>query len=115
MTPTEYLDTPNGKELKQYFDNYFDVAKSMSGDWWRRNCAHFAFISEAWIAFSEGHFDSVNDIDDDFANANPKDIFDGIIGWSEGSDDAAIVLTCNHDYARDEELRDAWRWYKDYE
>ena len=115
MTVTEYLDTPNGKELKQYFDNYFDVAKSMSGDWWWRNCAHFAFITEAWIAFTEGHFDSVNDIDDDFADANPKDIFDGVIHWSEGSDDAAVVLTCNHDYARDEELRDAWRWYKDYE
>ena len=114
MTVTEYLDTPNGKRLKQYFDDYFTTAKTKSGEWWRCNCAHFAFISEVWIAFCEGHFDTVDEIDDDFAEANPKDIFDGIIGWADGSEDAAIVLTCNHDIARDEELRDAWRWYKDY-
>lgn len=114
MTITEYLNSPNGKELKQLFDNYFTDAKKRGGEWWRCNCAHFAFISEAWIAFCEGHFNTVDEIDDDFAKANPKDIFDGIIGWANGSEDAAIVLTCNHDVARDEELRDAWRWYKDY-
>ena len=114
MTVTEYLDTPNGKELRQLFDNYFTDAKKRDGEWWRCNCAHFAFISEAWIAFCEGHFDTVDEIDDNFADANPNDIFDGIIGWANGSDDAAIVLTCNYDDARDEELRDAWRWYEDY-
>lgn len=114
MTITEYLNSPNGEELKQLFDNYFTDAKKRGGEWWRCNCAHFAFISEAWIAFCEGHFDTVDEIDDGFADANPNDIFDGIIGWANGSEDAAIVLTCNHDDARDEELRDAWRWYEDY-
>ena len=114
MTITEYLNSPNGKELKQLFDNYFTDAKKRGGEWWRCNCAHFAFISEAWIAFCEGHFDTVDEIDDGFADANPNDIFDGIIGWANGSEDAAIVLTCNYNDARDEELRDAWRWYEDY-
>ena len=114
MTITEYLNSPNGEELKQLFDNYFTDAKKRGGEWWRCNCAHFAFISEAWIAFCEGHFDTVDEIDDGFADANPNDIFDGIIGWANGSEDAAIVLTCNYDDARDEELRDAWRWDEDY-
>ena len=113
MTVTEYLDTPNGKELKQLFDNYFTDAKKRGGEWWRCNCAHFAFISEAWSAFCEGHFNAVDEIDDGFADADPNNIFDGIIGWANGSGDAAIVLTCNHDDARNKELRDAWRWYKD--
>ena len=114
MTVTEYLNSPNGEELKRLFDNYFTDANKRGGKWWRCNCAHFAYISEAWISFCEGHFDTVDEIDDGFADANPNDIFDGIIGWANGSDDAAIVLTCNHNDARDEELRDAWRWYEDY-